>query len=388
MKLYKYLTAVSALVLILAVSTFCSARTEGNTLDKATAEPAVSTSVLIVQPTEIPIWTEYSGRLEAIEQVEVRSRVSGPVTAVYFTEGSTVRQGDPLFQIDPKPYQANVRAAQARLSSARVQAKKAETEWKRAQSLVQSRMISQQQADELMYRHQEAVAAVRTTEAELETRKLELDYTTVKAPIDGRIGARRITLGNLVEAGPSSAVLAVITQLDPIYASFDVDDKFVSQLLPLVYGDNPHNQVHVQLDSNGKVQQGRLQLVENQLDNRTGTLRIRAEFSNADNLLLAGQFVRVRMALAAQEQQISVDPTAIGTNQDQRFVMTLDDNNQAVYTEVELGAQVNGNQIILNGLREGDRVLKFANNKIKTGTMINPLYQTVDTEPSDEKTED
>ncbi|MDX3775334.1 efflux RND transporter periplasmic adaptor subunit [Chromatiaceae bacterium AAb-1] len=371
MKCYQYLIAVSVIVLIVAASSVCSARTEGS---QTSAPTAFSTQVQRVQLLKLPVWTEYSGRLEAIEQAEIRSRVSGPVTTIYFTEGTIVQQGEPLLLIDPAPYQARVRAARASVDAAEVQARRTEMEWQRGTVLFQSQLLSQQQMDELSFRRQEAAAGLSSARAELESRQLELQYTTVRAPISGRIGARRVTTGNLIETGPASPVLAVITALDPIYASFDVDDKFVSQLLPLAYGTS-QQQLNIQLQHNDRLLDGSLQLVDNQLDSRTGTLRVRARFSNTDNQLLAGQFVRIRLAFATEQPQLAIDPRAVGTNQNQRFVMTLNHDNQAVYTTVELGAQVDGKQIIRHGLKQGDRVIVHADNRIRPGTLINPQYQ-------------
>ncbi len=358
--------------------------------DEAAAKPAVlPVSVSVVQQRDVALWEEFSGRLEAIERVEVRSRVAGAVEAVHFREGALVKQNDLLITIDPAPYAADVERAEAQVVAAQARVLLTKSEMERGQQLSDTRTISQRDLDQRLNAHREAEANLRAAQATLQAAKLNLDYTQVRAPVSGRVGKLEITAGNLVAAGPGAPVLTTLVSVNPIYASFNVDEQILSRALQSL-SDNGHDynqigRIPVEMStvtSNGAVFKGKMQLIDNQFDARTGTVRVRAVFDNPDGRLIPGQFARLRMGQAKSAAALAVTERAIGTDQDKKFVLVVDGDNKATYREVVLGPAIEGLRIITQGLKNGERIVVNGLHRVRPGAVVEPQLVSMDTRAS------
>ncbi|MDB5394970.1 MAG: efflux transporter, family, subunit [Rhodospirillales bacterium] len=343
--------------------------------------PAIPVSVATVLAREAVSWDEFSGRLEAVERVDVRSRVAGAVQAIHFREGALVKAGDPLVTIDPAPYAAEVDAAAARVAAAQSRLALTRKEQDRAQQLIvmSAGAISQSSVDQRVSTNREAEANLRASQADLQTAQLNLSYTEIRAPVSGRVGRSEITIGNLIAAGPSSPVLTTLVSVDPIYASFDADEQVVANAITSL-GTNANttallDQIPVEMITavgNGDPFKGHLQMIGNQVDAQSGTVRMRAVFANANGNLIPGQFARLRMGQAKTEPVLAVNERALGTDQDKRFVIVVDDANKAVYREVSLGAEAGGFRVVKSGLKSGDRIVIDGLQRIRPGALLNP----------------
>lgn len=339
------------------------------------APPAMPVTVATVVAREAATWHEFSGRLEAVGRVELRSRAAGTVQAVHFREGALVRQGDLLFTIDPAPYAADAERADAQLAAARARVALARTEHERARRLWDERAIAQRELDERTQAVAAAEADVRAAEAALQSARLALSWTQVRAPIDGRIGRIEITAGNLVAAGPGAPVLTTLVSVHPIYASFDADEQVVARTLG-ARAALERVPVKMQTASGSPgadwPHAGRLQLVGNEVDAKSGTVRVRAVFDNKDGALVPGQFARLRMGQAQAETALLVDERAIGTDQNKRFVIVVDAQNQAQWREVKLGPPVDGMRVVSEGLKAGERIVVNGLQRVMPGATVAP----------------
>jgi membrane fusion protein, multidrug efflux system len=340
---------------------------------------AVPVSVAVVEQRDVALWDEFSGRLEAVERVEVRSRVAGAIKAVHFREGALVKEGDQLITIDPEPYAAEVDRAKAQVLAAEARLTLAQKEQDRARRLQQanSGAISESNVDQRVGAYREAEGNLRAAQAALQAAQLNLDYTQVRAPVAGRVGKLEITVGNLIAAGPGAPVLTTLVSVDPVYASFNADEEVVARALKGL-GSNAHMQVDripvqmVTATSNGTTLEGHLQLIDNQVDAKSGTVRVRAVFGNGDGSLIPGQFARVRMGQPKTEPALMVNERAIGTDQNKKYVMVVGDDNKAAYREVTLGAFVDGLRRVTNGLTAGERIVVNGLQRVRPGALLAP----------------
>jgi multidrug efflux system membrane fusion protein len=345
----------------------------------AAPEQAVPVTVSVIEPRKATLWDEFSGRLEAVERVEVRPRVAGAILATNFTEGALVKAGDVLFKIDPAPYAAEVDKAQAQLEAAKARAAFAANELERGAQLVGNAVVTRRDYDQRDNGNREAIANVKAAEATLQTARLNLDYTQVRAPVDGRVGKIEVTVGNLVAAGPTSPVLTSLVSVNPIYASFNADEQVVMRALK-AQNTGPNgliamDRVPVQMGtvlSDGTPYQGHLQLIDNQVDARSGTVRVRAVFDNADGKLMPGQFARIRMGHAEHQQALVINERAIGTDQDKKFVMVVKADNTAAYREVALGETSEGLRMVRTGLKAGERIIVNGLQRVRPGSPVVP----------------
>ena len=354
--------------------------------DAAPAQPAAtSVSVATVAKSDVTVWDEFSGRLEAVERVDIRSRVAGAVQAVHFREGALVKQGELLITIDPAPYVAEVERAEAQVASARARQSYARSEQERARRLWDERAIAQRELDERVNAGSEAEANLRAAQASLQSARLNLGYTQVRAPVSGRIGKREITVGNLVAAGPGAPVLSTLVSVSPIYASFDADEQVIVRALKDL-GRSAANRssidsIPVQMGTatvGSTPFEGHLQLIDNQVDARSGTVHVRAAFDNKDGVLIPGQFARIRMGQAQTSNMLLVSERAIGTDQSKKFVMVVDGNNKVNYREVALGASINGLRAVTQGLQAGERVVVNGLQHIRPGALVEPREMAMD----------
>jgi multidrug efflux system membrane fusion protein len=352
------------------------------------APAATPVSVALVEHRQAALWDEFSGRLEAIERVEVRSRVAGAVQEVHFREGALVNQGDRLITIDPAPYAAEVDRADAQVVAAQARLALAKSELDRGQQLWDSRTVSQRDLDQRLNAHREAEANLRAAQAALQSARLNLGYTEVVAPVAGRVGRLEITVGNLVAAGPGAPVLTTLVSVNPIYASFNADEEVVARALKSLgtgtkVAESRLDRIPVRMvtATSDDTFEGRLQLIDNQVDAKSGTIRVRAVFDNKDGVLMPGQFARLRMGQAKTEPALMVNERAIGTDQNKRFVLVVSTDNKAEYREVTLGALVDGLRVVTNGLAPGERIIVNGLQRVRPGALIAPERVTMSMRP-------
>ena len=329
------------------------------------AGPPVSSAVVIQKA--VTETQEFSGRLEAIETVEIRPRVSGYITAVNFKPGAEVKKGDVLFVIDPRPYQAEADRTQAAAAAARARADLARLELQRAERLLADKAVAQREFDERAAGQKELDANARAAAAQHEAARLNLAYTRVTAPIDGRVSKAEITLGNLVDA---TAVLTSLVSMDRIYASFDGDEDTYLRVSRRVHAGQP---VEVKVGLAGEAgfpHSGKLEFVDNQLDSRSGSVRMRATLANSERQLAPGLFARVQIAGGAPQQQILITDRAIGTDQDRKFVYVVDKDGKAEYRAVKLGPVNEGLRIVREGLKPGEKIVVNGLQRVRPGAPV------------------
>ena len=351
--------------------------TSSNAQPPAAEAPATPVSVATVVQSDVAAWDEFSGRLEAVERVDIRSRVAGTLLAVHFREGALVKKGDLLLTIDPAPYAADVRRAEAQVGAAQAKGTQAHGEQERAQRLWGEQAISKREFDERANGQHEADANLRAAQAALQIAQLSMGYTQVRAPVSGRVGKLEVTVGNLVAAGPGAPVLTTLVSVSPIYASFDADEQVVAKALKDVStgGDRKLDRIPVQMGTSATSDtpfEGKLQLVDNQVDAKSGTVRARAVFDNKDGQLMPGQFARIRMGQATKTPALLINERAVGTDQNKKFVMVVGADNKAVYREVTLGASVNGLRVIKTGLVANERIVVNGLQRIRPGALVAP----------------
>ncbi len=329
-------------------------------------------SVAEVIQRDVQQWREYSGRLTAVDFVEVRSRVNGPIETVAFKDGAIVQKSDPLFTIDPRPYAAEVARAEAGLASAKAARDLSETQFKRAQSLIRDKAVSQSDYDTRKNEFKVTEAQVGSAQASLDTAKLNLDYTQIKSPVAGRVSRAEVTVGNLVEAGQNSPLLTTVVSQNPIYADFDIDEATYLKIAPETSGDASKIAVTVELAGGGKPRQGVMQSFDNRLNPQSGTLRARAVFNNDDGTLVPGLFARIRLGSAEMTKAILISDRAVGTDQSKKFVDVVGADNKVEYREVKLGDMSGNLRIITDGLKPGDKVIVEGLQRAHPGGEVKP----------------
>lgn len=348
----------------------------------AAPPPATPVSVAQVVSQDVSAWQEFSGRLEAVDRVDVRARVSGAVQSVHFREGGLVKAGDLLVTIDPAPYQAEVARMEAQLTAAQARVTYTQSEAQRAKALWDDRAVAKREFDEKDNAAREAAANLRAAQAALQAAQLNLGYTQVRAPVAGRVGRIEVTAGNLVAAGAGAPVLTTLVSVSPIYASFDADEKIVTSALTALPGDRRGlERIPVEMDAGSEAQTGRLQLVDNQVDAKSGTLRVRAVFDNKDGRLIPGQFAKLRMGQARTAPALLVNERAVGTDQDKRYVIVVGAGNQAEWRPVTLGANVNGLRVVTSGLKGGERIVVGGVQRVRPGSVLAPKDVAMDAKP-------
>jgi len=358
---------VAALALAGAVGAGVTGCADANSNDAPAAPSAPPVSAAVVLQKPVLETQEFSGRLEAIDVVEIRSRVSGYITAVNFKPGAEVKKGDVLFVIDPRPYQAESDRTQAAAAAARARADLARLELQRAERLLADKAIAQREFDERDAGQKELDASARAAAAEHEAARLNLAYTRVTAPIDGRVSKAEITLGNLVDA---SAVLTSVVSLDRIYASFDGDEDTYLRVSRRTHAGDPVDVKVGLAGEEGFPHSGKLEFVDNQLDSRSGSVRMRATLANADRQLAPGLFARVQVAGGAPSQQILIQDRAINTDQDRKFVYVVDKEGKAEYRAVKLGPLDDGLRVVRDGLKPGEKIVINGLQRVRPGAPI------------------
>ncbi len=355
------------------------ARFEADAATEAPAAPAaVPVSVAKAETRRITTWESFSGRLEAIERVEVRPRVGGAILSAHFREGALVEKGDLLVTIDPEPYAAAVERAEAEVAAAEARVALAKTELERARKLVITSAIPQSGVDQRLSAYDEAQANVRSAKAALRSARLDLQYTEVRAPITGRAGRLEVTAGNLVSAGTASPVLTTLVSIDPIYASFNVNEEVVAAALAKLSasaGTDSIERIPVQIGTaanEGTPISGHIQLINNEVDAATGTIRVRAALENPDGRLIPGQFVRIRIGDPAPAEKLVISDRAIGSDQDKKFVLVVGSDNKVEYRQVTLGPTADGMRIVESGLKPGESIVVNGLQRVRPGVVVAP----------------
>lgn len=337
-------------LLLMALLSGCEAKSE----EAADAPPPPEVEVVDITAQPVVLSESFTGRVEAAETVELRPRVSGYIQEVAFKEGELVEEGDLLFQIDPRPYQARVSAAQAELAQARSQSAQAASEAERARVLLGRQAISQEMHDQRLAALNNARAMVNAAEAALVTAELDLAYTRITAPVSGRAGRAMVTRGNLANADQS--LLTTIVTIDPIHVYFEADEQAAFASYALLAGGE--NSLKIELGGDAARQfTGTLDFIDNRLNPNTGTLQFRAVLNNTDGTIRPGEFARVEMPVARLEQALLVDRKAILTDQDRRYVYVIDGDNRADRRQVATGRQMGEQMVITEGLNPGDRII-------------------------------
>ncbi|MUI14112.1 efflux RND transporter periplasmic adaptor subunit [Massilia dura] len=367
---------LTALGAVGAATTVMSGCTDANSKTEpaaSSAGPPVSAAVVVERP--VAETQEFSGRLEAIEVVQIRPRVSGYITKVNFIPGAEVKKGDLLFVIDPRPYQAEADRAQAAANSARARADLARIELQRAERLLADRAIAQREFDERAAGQKELEANARAAQAQLDAARLNLSYTRVTAPIDGRVSKAEITLGNLVDA---TAVLTSVVSLDRMYASFDGDEQTYLRVGSRAQRGQP-TAVNVGLNNEeGFPHEGALEFVDNQLDTRTGSVRMRATLKNADRTLAPGLFARIQVGSGIPRNTVLIRDKAVGTDQSRKFVVVVGPDNKAVFRPVTLGPLVDGMRVVRSGLKPGEKIVVDGLQRVSPGSQVSAQVVPMD----------
>lgn len=340
--------------------------------------PPPQVNVAQVVQKKVKLWDEFSGRIEAVETVELRPRVSGYLAAVHFHEGSEVSRGQLLFSIDDREYRAAVESARANLARAQSRVALARTELARSERLIKEQATSQGELDQRRGELQQALADAGSMQAAVTQAELNLSFTRITSPINGRIGAAMVKPGNLVS--PGSSLLSTVVTMDPIYVTFEGDEQVYLKYQAMSQnGQRPssrdaRNPVQVGLaNETGYPHKGEMVFVDNQLNPGTGTIRAKAELSNADGVFTPGLYARVRLLGSGEQTVMLIHEMAVSTDQDRKFVYVLGDKNSTVRKDVVLGESVDGLRVVRKGLDPKDIVVVNGVRKIFfPGAPVNP----------------
>ncbi len=330
--------------------------------------PPPRVSVTPVTFKSLRQWDDFTGRLEAVDTVALHPRVAGEIVAAPFTEGARVRKGQLLFQIDPRPFQADVDRLSAEVDRARAKAQLAGADSDRGQRLLAQAAVAKEEAERLQSEARSARADLGAAEASLRAAKLNLSFTRVVSPIDGRVSKAMITRGNLVS--PTDLLTTVVSD-GPIYASFSTDEQtYLKYAKAQRDGDGP---VYMGLmTETGFPHQGKLQFLDNAVDAHSGTISGRAVFDNADGAFTPGLFARVRLVSHEAQEVAMVPEQALGTDLGRRYVLVLGSGNRVQYRSVTLGRAAGEYRIVLAGLKPGEKIVSAGLQKVKPGDLVSP----------------
>lgn len=336
------------------------------------APPAMPVSVAEVIARPVAELREFSGLVEAIDKAQVRPRVAGTVDSVHFQPGSLVKKGEVLFVIDPRPYQAEVARLEASAASSKVKQELAQTELARSRRLLDDNAIAQRDYDERSANARQLEAAARADQAALQTARLNLEWTSVRAPFNGRVGKAEVTTGNLVDG---NTVLTTVVSANPMYVSFNGDESMYLQVGKLVRSTPGALKLHVGLaNEQGFPHEGKLEFVDNQIDPQAGSVRMRAVVDNKDGVLTPGLFAKVQLGADTSNGAASplVLERAVGTDQNRKFVYVVSSSNQTEYRPVQLGSSVGELRVVLSGLKPGERVIVDGLQRVRPGAPVAP----------------
>src|SRR5712671_6379492 len=365
-------------ILIFAVALLCAAGCK----PKSGVAPPQPPTVSVVQPVqrEVIEWDEYIGRLESPESVEIRARVSGYLDKVHFKEGKEVKKGDLLFTIDPRPYQADFDHAEADHQRAESQADLAKSDAERAKNLIATKAISAEDFDTKTKTYTSALAAVKSARAAMDSARLNLEFTEIRAPIDGRISSALVTEGNLVSGGVSGAgasLLTTLVSLDPLYCYGSADERAILKYIRLSkegtrvsarYQEIPAEMALA--DEEGFPHKGHMDFVDNRIDPSTGTMRARGVFTNADHGLAPGFFARIRIPGSGKYSALLIPDRALGSDQAQKFVYVVNSEKKVEFRPVKVGPMIDGLRVVKEGLKPGESVIVEGLLRVRPGVVV------------------
>lgn len=324
--------------------------------------PAVSAADVVVK--SISQWDSFNGRIEAVESVQLRPRVSGYIEKVNYTDGQEVKKGEVLFTIDDRTYRAALEQAQATLARAKTQASLARSEASRTDKLINTNVVSREEWEQRRSAATQAQADIQAAQAAVDAAQLNLDFTKVTAPIDGRASRALITSGNLVTAGDSASVLTTVVSQKTVYVYFDVDESTYLHYQNLARSGQGVASNHLALPveiglvgEDGYPHQGKVDFLDNQLTPSTGTIRMRALLDNTQRQFIPGLFARVRLPGSAEFQATLIDDKAVLTDQDRKYVYIVDKEGKAQRRDIKPGRLAAGLRIVQQGLNPGDKVI-------------------------------
>lgn len=382
-QLWPLLQRVPIAIAATSLSALLAACGDSGSEQAAAPPPTVTVANPLIQP--ITEWDEFTGRFQATETVDVRARVSGYLQEVNFDDGAMVELGDVLFVIDPRPYQTAVDQAKADLDAANAKLAWASSQLDRAQALIDSSTISAATLDERMQDRRAAAASVQQATAALQAAQLNLDFTNVEAPIAGRVSSRQVDIGNLVTGDPSATLLTTIVSLDPIYFEFDMSEAdFLAYQRAVERGDLPSTrdnktvvQAHLPDEENWPYQ-GTMNFVDNRIDPNSGTIRARAVLPNPEHFITPGQFGRLRIPGSNEYEAVIIPDSAILTDQSNRIVMTVSDDNTVVPVVIRPGpSQPGGLRIVREGLAGTERIIINGLVRAQPGGKVTPEQGTI-----------
>ncbi len=347
-----------------------------------TAPPTVIVQVPVEK--EVTNYEEFTGRTDAVNRVDIRARVSGYLIKVNFKDGDIVNQGDLLYEIDPRPFQADLDMAKGQLERLQAQKKLLDIQVERYEKLAVKGAASQQDVDQYVAQQAENIGGIKTAQANIERAELNLDFTKITAPITGNISRTLLTAGNLVNA--DATLLTTLVSIDPMYAYFNVEEPTLLRVEKMIREGvikMRDEKVEVRMGLADDVDRqfpltGTIDFVNNTVDPQTGTILLRGNFPNPYKipgnppLLTPGLFVRVRLNIGPPHQTLLIDQRAIGTDQGQKYLYVIDKNNKVVYHRVQLGQLFDGLQSIEEGLKPGERVVIDGLQRIRPGIVVNP----------------
>jgi len=347
-------TTIAASIGLLAAAVASTGNRDAVAMDHT---PPVQVDVAPVLVKRIRHWDEFNGRISAVESVEIRSRVTGYVTRVAYKEGDEVRRGDLLFVIDPRPYQAALNSATAQLERARATARLAKARDERARKLLPSSAVSQDEADARHATHAQSEADVLNAEAAVDIAQLNLEFTEVRAPIDGRAGRALLTVGNLAAA--DQTLLTTMVSQDPVYVDFDPDEQsYLRYGAEARRGHSNTLTVRVALaDEEGFAHMGTVNFLDNQVNPATGSIRMRAKLRNRDRAFTPGLYARVQVSSDNEAEAVLIDDKAVLTDQDRKYVYVLGADGTAQRKDIQLGRKSDGLRVIESGLMPGDNII-------------------------------
>lgn len=372
---------VGAAILLVGILFTAGCRKGGAAAGHGGAQmPPPAVTVIPVVAQEIIEWDEFTGRTAAMENVEVRPRVSGHIEAVKFQSGQLVKKGDVLFQIDPRWHQAEFAKREADHEQARVKMVNAEREAGRTAALLANKAISAEEGDQRQARYAEAKAALLATEAAKDLAKLDLDHATIRSPIDGRVSRELVTVGNYVSGLAGNAtLLTTIVSVNPIHVYADVDENSLLKFNALQRSGKLNSadgrvSVELQLANEETFQhRGYIESFDNKLDPMSGAIVLRAVFPNPDGNIVPGLFARIRLPASEKRPAVLIEESAIGTDQAQKFVLTVTSSNTVAYRPIKLGTLVNGKRLVREGLQAGDQVVQnLVMARVRPGMPIQP----------------
>jgi membrane fusion protein, multidrug efflux system len=344
--------------------------------------PPPPPTVSVIQPVakDIVEWDEYIGRLEAPETVEIRARVSGYLDKVHFKEGKEVKKGDLLFTIDPRPYQAEYDRAEAEHQRAESQADLAKSDAERAKRLIATKAISEEDFDTKFRTYTSALAALKAAHAAVDSSKLNLEFTEVRSPIDGRASRAVVTAGNLVSGGVSGAgatLLTTVVSQDPLYCYVDVDERSILKYIQLRKEGKRESAldkpipVEMQLaDEHDFPHRGQTDFVDNKIDPNTGTLRCRGVFPNPERVLGPGFYARMRIPGSGKYPALLIPDRALGSDQSQKFVYVVNAEKKVEFRPVTLGPMVDGLRVVKSGLKAGEQIIAEGLLRVRPGMVV------------------